>query len=413
MNVERIHILDRRFGRPLTFLLTLARKIRLRFSRPAPVQPRRVLFIGLSGTGTAILADPALKKARDRLGAEVFFVLFRKNRSGLELLATVRPNRIRTIRENNVFLLVLDSLRFFFWARRQRIDTVIDLELFCRFTALLCGLCGATNRAGFYRYGSEGLYRGDLLTHRVTYNPHLHIAKNYVALVNSLLAPEVELPYSKQAVADEEIGLPVLGYHETELANMHELVRRHFPAYERTRHRLVLVGPNSADPLPQRRWPPECYAELIQRILAADPDLLVLITGTAAEHSVASDVRNRVNHGRCVNIAGSVQPAQLPVLATVAALLVTSDCGTVHFTAITGLPTIVLYGPETPHLYGSLGKSIPIAAGLACSPCLSAANHRTTLCRDNRCMQAISVDQVFAAVASALVIPKDNKRLSA
>jgi hypothetical protein len=50
-------------------------------------------------------------------------------------------------------------------------------------------------------------------------------------------------------------------------------------------------------------------------------------------------------------------------------------------------------------LYGSLGKSIPITAQLACSPCVSAANHRKTPCSDNVCMQAISVPQVMEKVA--------------
>ena len=65
----------------------------------------------------------------------------------------------------------------FFWTRRNAIDTVVDLELFSRFTGLLTGFCGADRRIGFYRYNNEGLYRGDMLTHRVAYNPHIHIQK--------------------------------------------------------------------------------------------------------------------------------------------------------------------------------------------------------------------------------------------
>ncbi|MGI6639498.1 MAG: hypothetical protein ACOX4Z_10780 [Desulfobulbus sp.] len=37
--------------------------------------------------------------------------------------------------------------------RKNRIDTVLDLELFFRFIAL-------PNPAGFYRFHNEGLYRG-------------------------------------------------------------------------------------------------------------------------------------------------------------------------------------------------------------------------------------------------------------
>ena len=61
-------------------------------------------------------------------------------------------------------------------------------------TGLLTGLSGADRRIGFYRYNNEGLYRGDMLTHCVAYNPHIHIAKNFIALINALLAETPTVP---------------------------------------------------------------------------------------------------------------------------------------------------------------------------------------------------------------------------
>jgi ADP-heptose:LPS heptosyltransferase len=142
--------------------------------------------------------------------------------------------------------------------------------------------------------------------------------------------------------------------------------------------------------------------ELIQRILAAAPDVLVLITGALSEHEEAAEQCRVVNSSRCLNFAGAVRLAELPLLYSIALLMVTNDSGPGHFSAITPLPTFVLFGPETPNLYGSLGNSTPISAGLACSPCVSAANHRKTPCTDNKCLQAITVEQVFAAIAPLL-----------
>ena len=95
---------------------------------------------------------------------------------------------------------------------------------------------------------------------------------------------------------------------------------------------------------------------------------------------------------------GAVKLEQLPILYSIATLMVTNDSGPGHFSSITPLPTFVLFGPETPALYGSLGNSTPIFAGLACSPCVSAANHRKTPCIDNKCLQAISVKEVFETI---------------
>jgi ADP-heptose:LPS heptosyltransferase len=69
--------------------------------------------------------------------------------------------------------------------------------------------------------------------------------------------------------------------------------------------------------------------------------------------------------------------------------MLTNDSGPAHFASTVGLRTYVLFGPETPELYGPRVNSVPIYARLACSPCVTAANHRNTPCRDNRCLQVI------------------------
>lgn len=388
---------------PLVFLLTVLYRLRKMLVRPRPATPRRVLFIGPAERRYAILADPAMKKAARTLHAELYFLTFKTNRPALDLIGTVRPTAVLTLRDSNLFLLAFDTIRFLFLARRRKIDTVVDLQFFSRYTACLSALSGAANRVGFYRFCEEGLYRGELLTHRVLYNPHIHIAGNFVSLVNSLLAPTGEVPCSKQAVTGQEIALPVVVYHEVDLANMHEMIRRHYPGYDRSMHRIGLIGTGAADPLPQRRWPADRYVLLIRRILEAAPDVLVLITGDPKEHEDAENLRLMVGSGRCLNYAGAVRPEQLPVLYTIAALMVTNDPDATHFSSITRLPTVVLFGPETPALHGSLGNSIPLHAGLACSPCLSAANGGRTPCTDNKCLQAISVDQVFEAIRPILV----------
>ena len=109
-----------------------------------------------------------------------------------------------------------------------------------------------------------------------------------------------------------------------------------------------------------------------------------------------------VNLPVVINFAGHVHFEELPALYHVSDVMVTNDSGPGHFSAVTPLPTVVLYGPETPALYGSLGKSIPIYAQLACSPCVSAANHRKTPCIDNQCLQVIQVSEVLKAMQTWL-----------
>jgi ADP-heptose:LPS heptosyltransferase len=122
------------------------------------------------------------------------------------------------------------------------------------------------------------------------------------------------------------------------------------------------------------------------------------VTGSPEEKQYAQNVIDIASTPNAYNFAGMVKFNELPALYHVSQVMVTNDSGPGHFSSVTPLPTIVLFGPETPALYGSLGRSIPIFAGLACSPCVSAANHRKTPCTNNLCMQAITVTQVIDAM---------------
>ena len=129
------------------------------------------------------------------------------------------------------------------------------------------------------------------------------------------------------------------------------------------------------------------------------------ITGAPEERARAEELA-RINGPRSVSFAGHSSLADLPALYAQATLMVSNDSGPAHFSAAIGLPTIVLFGPETPKLYQPLGNSRAIYAGLACSPCVTAHNHRKTACTDNVCMRAIAVDEVYAAVAEVLAAPR-------
>ena len=400
MKIDTMRRIDRLAGVPLCAFATALVRLRdwLRPRAPRPV--RRILFVELSEMGTTVLAEPAMRKARERLSAELFFVIFTRNVGSLDLLGTFPAENIFTISDASMFALARDTLAFLLWARRKQIDTVVDLELFSRFTALLTGLCGADRQVGFHRFHQEGLYRGEMLSHRVAYNPHIHIAKNFIALIDALLAATPSVPYSKTLIGDDQIKAEIAPASAQARDRMLARIRLLAP-FDPAAHRLVLINPNASELLPHRRWMPDRFAQLIGRILSAYDDVVVLITGAPEERAEAERLA-AAGGPRSVSFAGHSTLADLPALYAHAAVMVTNDSGPAHFSAAAGLPTIVLFGPETPKLYQPLGNSRAIYAGLACSPCVSAHNHRKTACTDNVCMQAIQVDEVYAAVAEVL-----------
>ena len=413
MNIDLMRKVDYFAGVPLCALVTPFIKLANLFSKQNALTPRKVLFIELSEMGSAILVDPAMRKMQTAANAELFFVIFKGNAASLRLLNTVPVANVFTIRENNLWNLAIDSLHFLRWTRKNKIDTVIDLELFSRYSALLAGLCGAVKRVGFHAFYNEGLYRGAMLTHRVANNQTLHIAKNFIALVNAALASKAERPYSKTIIDDNEIKLARAPVDESVITAMRERIREELPSYDEMRHRIVLINPNASDLLPQRRWMPEHFVTVMRDLLANTEDLLVLITGAPAEREQAENLKKQVAHERCVNFAGKQKLEELPALYQMAELMLTNDSGPGHFSSVTDLRTFVLFGPETPLLYGSLGNSTPIYAGLACSPCVSAANHRKTPCKDNVCLQVIKPETVLSQLHNALAKKQSSLSLKA
>ncbi len=395
MNVDTMRNIDHYAGVPLALIGTVIKKTIDIFSPEAKVKPKNVLLIELSEMGSAIIVDPAMRKLKENIEGELFFVIFSKNKVSLQLLGTVKEENIFTIDESGIIEIAQTSLDFLKWCREKEIDSVIDLELFSRFTALLTGACGAVNRVGFHAFHNEGLYRGDFLTKKVAYNPHQHIAKNFISLVDALLSEKEELPFTKRVIPDSEIQIAKAVISGEEQLNVQAIIADMYEGFDKDKNPVILVNSNASDLLPQRRWDRENYGDVIKKILDYNPAAIILLTGAPAEKDGAQLLARYVNDKRCINFAGAVKFLQLPTLYSVSKFMLTNDSGPAHFASITDMHTFVIFGPETPALYGSLGPTTPIYAGMACSPCVSASNHRKTPCSDNQCIKIITPDWVF------------------
>jgi ADP-heptose:LPS heptosyltransferase len=180
------------------------------------------------------------------------------------------------------------------------------------------------------------------------------------------------------------------------------LVREVYHDYLPDYHRIVLINPNSSELLPQRRWARENFSALANMVVNEWEDTLVLITGSRSEREEALHMQEKLGHPRFRSFAGMHRLTAITALYNIATVLVTNDSGPAHFSAITPIRSIVLFGPETPSLYGSLGNTESITAELSCSPCVTAANMKNSACNDAVCMKLITPERVFASVQEVL-----------
>lgn len=403
MKKETIKRIDSLFGSIACWLLTVHRRLTDVFrARNKPVAPSRIVFLKLIEQGATVLAAPALRNAVERVGREnVFFCVFRQNRPIVDILGLIPPENVIELRDTNLFVFGMDALRALAKIRRLRIDTVVDMEFMARAPAILAYLTGARWRVGLHRFTAEGPYRGDLMTHRVQYNPYLHTSIAYDLLVDALGQDPRDLPLLKIGVtapADGERHRFVPG--EEEVARVRGILAERAPAGV---GRIVVLNPNTGDLLPIRMWPAERFVELGRRILAEHPEATLVITGAPSERAGAEEVCRQLGSERAISVAGATTLRDVLVLYTLADVLVTNDSGPGHFASMTDVHNIVLFGPETPQLFGPLGENRHVIwAELACSPCVSPWNHRFSPCTNNVCMQQITVDRVYREVELAL-----------
>jgi len=240
------------------------------------------------------------------------------------------------------------------------------------------------------------------MTHRVQYNPYLHTAQNYSLLVDALDAPADERPLRKATPPDLDHGPPHLAFTDADRAEVREIVES--LAEGPLPGPLVLLNPNAGDLLPLRRWETDRFVALGQQLLQAHPTLTLGITGAPSERAEVEAVARRIGAPpRVITLAGHTTLRQVIVLYTLAEVLVTNDSGPGHFASLTDIHNIVLFGPETPALFGPLGRNTHVVwAGLGCSPCVNVLNHRFSPCTDNQCMQQIEVHQVRQIVEGCL-----------
>jgi ADP-heptose:LPS heptosyltransferase len=403
VNQAAIRRIDRVVGNALCFALTAHRRAAER-ARPAPADApsRRILLFKLVEQGATVVAADAIRRAVDKVGRDnVFVCVFRENRPILDILDLVPAGNIVEIGHDSAGRFAFDALRALRKLRAEGIDTVVDLEFFARAPAIFAYLTGARRRVGLDRFTADGPYRGDLLTHRVQYNPYLHASVAYSHLIEALDADPGELPLLKRAPVPPSVP-PKFVPAADERARVQGLLDG--VAGRAVTGPIVLLNANTGDLVPLRVWPIDRFVALGKRVLAEFPAATLVLTGAPSEKDGVAAVEAALGApDRVVSMAGRTTLRELLVLYTLADVLVTSDSGPGHFASLTDIANVVIFGPETPTIFGPAGdRAHVLYAGLACSPCVSALNHRASPCADNRCMQAVSVDAVFAIVADCL-----------
>ena len=397
MHPDTMRLIDRWVGIPLCFFASFWpwNKSRVDSSVPfktgTPPPSDIIVFIGIAEIGALVVAYPAIEEARKQFPkSRICFITATAGVQTLELMG---------FEEEDILLLETDSIKNLLQGllkirthfKEERVSAVV-LEPFARFSTLLSAWIGASQRIGCYRFLNEGVYLGNLLTHRLVYNSHLHASQTYFAMTKALNDQGSTEPLLKETIAPQIRNRLKISIPEKEQQALWTRLQSKCPGKKFIK--IILINANTSDIIPLRKWPLENFVELGKQLLE-NSKITVVLTGGPDEQDACAELAKKINSERVINFAGETSFKELITLYSISDLLITNDSGPVHFASTTEIPIVALFGPETPKIFGPMSpKAKVISLELACSPCISVFNQKKSSCSDNQCMKQISVQMV-------------------
>jgi lipopolysaccharide heptosyltransferase II len=335
--------------------------------RTVPLPPRRALVIRPGGIGDAVLFLPMLAELRRAWPQAEIDLLAEKRNAGV-------------VRGLGLVDRVLLYDRFpgdLPRALAVRYDVVIDTEQYHRASAIVAFLTRAPRRIGF---GTN--VRRRLLTDPLPYDQSIYEARSFLELARRATGREPHwdperpfLPLDADAVRFAEGVLAPLGDRP-----------------------LVAIHPGAS--IPERRWPPERYAEVAAQL--AGKGIGIVVLGGREDVQAAAVIAQRLAGQPAVNVAGQSTLAEAAALVSKVDVYVSADTGVLHLAYAVGTRTVHLFGPGVLSKWGPPGHRFrSIAADAPCSPC-TVYGYTPPCNQGNVCMLRIEPDRVVREVLAQL-----------
>ena len=157
---------------------------------------------------------------------------------------------------------------------------------------------------------------------------------------------------------------------------------------------LLLV--NVRTTWPDKNWPPAYFGEALRHL---PENIQIVFTGAPADQPYVEEAQKAMGRRASISLAGKTNLMQLACLFHEADLLLTGDTGPLYIAEAVGLPTLSLWGPTHPKIYGPLtkGHHFIITPNSCRACCKTKCRHKT-----NACMNAIEPLMVQKKLLSLL-----------
>lgn len=322
------------------------------------IRPLRVGYIISGGIGDALMAYPALQLIRRTL----------PNASIAVYIPAQKYSVVKALFTDCNLISYLPGLPFVFssvW-RIKSYDVVLTntTSVFKLSVEIAAFFMGAM-KFGF-RY-KEDKVRNRLYTNSLVYSDTMHEAEQNLQLVAHALSVD---------------------YHSSDVF---------YPVAENRQHpplaKNIVIHPGSEKGYERKQWPLQYYKALVTTLVEKGYTVTMLLG--PSERLLKDTLKGE----RGITMPSSPSAGEAIEALKNAQLFIGNDSGPAHIAAFLGTPALVLFGPTDPARCRPLSAQVKtVYAHIDCSPC-----HFTDVqCTDNRCMQAISVEQVLKEIEQIL-----------
>jgi ADP-heptose:LPS heptosyltransferase len=269
--------------------------------------------------------------------------------------------------------------------RKRRVDVAIDLLSSPR-SALLTRLCGSGLRIGMDTGRRNGYY--NIVLPRALYQDGERV-KCYTIdsnlMLGRMLGLDAEMEEFGTDIGDRPFGFPAA-----------ERADEYAASFEKFLGAAVngLAGIVPGTTYRSKGWPIDRFVELSER-MSSELDLRPVVLWGPGERSIAEFISSQVE---AAVMAPELGIAEMGGLIARMKILIGIDSGPKHLAVLLGIPTVTLFGPTDPRIWDPMNSLHRIIwKALECSE-----GCREKDCDPNRCMEMITVDEVYEEIKSTL-----------
>jgi len=348
----------------------------------------RILIVRLSAVGDVIRTLPAVKALKeDYPSSSITWVAEEPSRRLLEsqpeideVLLFPRKRWAEGMKSARGIWRTIGEVRGFVSDLRSRkFDVALDFHGILK-SGLISFFSGSPNRIGFDRRSSkEGNFLFSNAKVRLGEERMSRFQRNF-----SLL---------------RGMGLEVKGFHPS----------LHIPPQDReyvesffnkistpVRRPLIAIHPGTSPKTIYKRWMPDRYAQLADR-LVSELRATVVFTWGPDELEWVEDMRREMKEPSILG-PRTESLTELGEVFRRCDLYIGGDTGPMHIASLTGTPVVVIYGPTDPIVNEPLGRHKKVSKEVGCNPC------RKRSCKELTCLKIVSVDDVLKAAKEILSV---------